>query len=442
MKLLSKRLRRWRWHAGAAAVLLSLLPLAPAAQAQSAEDLMRLLEPWLKEQLFGKQSPEAEPEDSVGEPGEAETGETEIGEAETGEPPEGEVASAPDDDAGTEAGAADETDAAAVEPEAPPGAERAARDAFQAPAPLPEPPADPGPPPLRFAVIAGYSAAETIATVGPVIEEIGSLLGRPVELLPMSSYTAMIDAQVERRIDGGFYTASAFVLAQSRCQCLEPIVAPRAFDGTLAYHAVIVAEAGSDVASLLDLEGRTIAVGAGDSVGARRVQLAELMRSGIDPASFFGGVVEVSSANDGVRLLMDGAVDAAFAWSSLSGEVESGYTRGTLTHLVTEEEVAMRDLAIVWRSPPITHGPFAVLSDMSEGDKDRIGSFLLALEGTHPIAYDVLNPFYGGGYAPVDLEDYSGLERLAAQDVEALRLPTLDAAALAGREFTEEPAAD
>jgi hypothetical protein len=40
-----------------------------------------------------------------------------------------------------------------------------------------------------------------------------------------------------------------------------------------------------------------------------------------------------------------------------------------------------------------------------------------------PEAYDGLNPFYGGGYAPVDPHDYAGLEILAAQDVDALALP-------------------
>ena len=32
----------------------------------------------------------------------------------------------------------------------------------------------------------------------------------------------------------------------------------------------------------------------------------------------------------------------------------------------------------------------------------------------------MLDPFYGGGYAPVDPQDYCGLETLLAQDVDAL----------------------
>jgi phosphate/phosphite/phosphonate ABC transporter binding protein len=291
----------------------------------------------------------------------------------------------------------------------------------------PAEPVEQGPPPLRFAVLAGSSAAATIATVGPIADEIGAIVDRPVELLAMVSYAAMIDAQAELRLDGGFYSASAFALADMRCHCLEPIVAPRASDGTLAYHAVIVAKADSDIESAFDLEGKTVAMGGADSIGARRMQLAGLMASGMDPASFFGGVLEVGSANDAVRLMRDGIVDAAFAWSSLSGDARNGYSRGTLAQLVANGELAMDDVVVVWRSPPITHGPFAVLKTLSEEEKDKIGAFFVTLEATQPAAYEALNPFYGGGYAPVDLEDYGGLQTLTAQNLDALRLPRAEA---------------
>ena len=39
----------------------------------------------------------------------------------------------------------------------------------------------------------------------------------------------------------------------------------------------------------------------------------------------------------------------------------------------------------------------------------------------------MLDPFYGGGYAAVDPQDYSGLETLLAQNVDALRLPAAPA---------------
>jgi hypothetical protein len=84
----------------------------------------------------------------------------------------------------------------------------------------------------------------------------------------MASYRAMIDAQQSQRIDGGFYSAEAYAKAQAQCRCLEPIVAPRAGDGTAAYYAIIVAAPESGIASVADLAGKVVAMGAADSVAA------------------------------------------------------------------------------------------------------------------------------------------------------------------------------
>jgi phosphonate transport system substrate-binding protein len=275
---------------------------------------------------------------------------------------------------------------------------------------------------LRFAVLAGRSVTATMIAIDPVADALSSILGRPVEILPLVSYDAMIDAQVQRRIDGGFYSAAAFVAADSSCNCLEPLVAPRASDGTLAYHAVIVARAGSGLATLADLAGRTVAMGDADSIGARRMQLAGLLSEGFDPESF-GAVLEVGSPQEAVRMVARGAADAAFAWSTLAGGAGEGYSRGTLSELAATGEVTMDALSIVWRSPPIGHGPFAVMRTLSEADKAAIESYLVALSDTSPVAYDMLTPFYSGGFAPVDAEDYSGLGGLIAENVDALRLP-------------------
>jgi phosphonate transport system substrate-binding protein len=307
-------------------------------------------------------------------------------------------------------GAASPTQDSAASPEEPPTAEPAA------------PSVEPPPEPLRFGVLAGRRVATTIRILAPVAEEMQERLGRRVEILPMASYDAMIGAQEQRRIDGGFYSAAAFTMADTRCRCLEPIVAPRAEDGTLAYHAIIVTRNTSGIRTPADLAGRTVAVGESDSLGSYRMQLAGLMGEGLDPAALFGGIRLAGSAEDAVRLVLSGGADVAFAWSTLSGSVERGYSRGTLTRLVATGELTMRELAIVWGSDPIAHGPFAVARTVPDAQKATLEAYLLELEGVDPPAYDLLNPFYGGGYAAVDAEDYRGLRALAVQDVDALQL--------------------
>ena len=130
-----------------------------------------------------------------------------------------------------------------------------------------------------------------MAALEPMSLQLGQALGRRVEMLPMSSYSTMVEAQSTWRIDGGFYSASAYAAAQERCGCLEPIAAPAAADGTVAYRAIVVARRNSGISAAAGLDGKTVAVGAADSVAARLMQKAGLAEEGID-AERFGSVRE------------------------------------------------------------------------------------------------------------------------------------------------------
>jgi ABC-type phosphate/phosphonate transport system substrate-binding protein len=83
----------------------------------------------------------------------------------------------------------------------------------------------------------------------------------------------------------------------------------------------------------------------------------------------------------------------------------------------------MSDIAVIWRSDAITHGPFAVLRSLDEEAKRELQAYLVALDGAEPAAYDMLNPYYGGGYLAVEPDDYAGLDVLTAHNVDAVRLP-------------------
>ena len=153
------------------------------------------------------------------------------------------------------------------------------------------------------------------------------------------------------------------------------------------------------------------------------MQLAGLLSEGsIRPT--FGAVLEVSSAEAAVEAGRRGRRRCGLRLElARRGTSASGYSRGTLADLVARGEVSMDRFAVIWSSPPIGHGPFAVVRALPEEDKGKIESYLMALSAHDPAAYDMLDPFYGGGYAPVDPQDYTGLETLLAQNVDALRLP-------------------
>jgi phosphonate transport system substrate-binding protein len=91
--------------------------------------------------------------------------------------------------------------------------------------------------------------------------------------------------------------------------------------------------------------------------------------------------------------------------------------------MVAAGALEMGEIAVVWRSPPLTHGPFAVARTLPEAVKRTLGDYLAGLEASKPAAYDALNPYYAGGYARVGPDDYAGVEVLMEENVDAVRLP-------------------
>jgi phosphonate transport system substrate-binding protein len=272
--------------------------------------------------------------------------------------------------------------------------------------------------PFRLGMVPHGEIRAFLTAMEPLREGLAAALDRPVEILPMASLSALVDAQVLNRIDGGFYSSAAYASAEALCRCLEPLVAPAAGDGTTAYHAVIVARAGVGIAALPDLEGARVAVGPPDSVGARQMQLAGLKEEGIEADAFFAELIEAGSALASVRMMLDGEADAAFAWSSLAGEPEEGYSRGTLAFLVSRGEMAMEDIVIVWRSRPIAHGPFALRAALPQEERAAVESYLVGLAESHPELYDRLDRFYGGGFQPVEPADYRAVALIVGGETE------------------------
>ncbi len=270
---------------------------------------------------------------------------------------------------------------------------------------------------FRIGIVPRGETGAFLRALEPFRAGIAQTLRRPAEILPFANFTAMIDAQMLRRIDLGFYSTSAYALADKVCRCLDPLVAPAAADGTMAFHAIILARRQSGIASIDDLKDREIAAGAPDSVGNRRVQMAELSASGIDVGSYFSAVKTVHNALDAVRMVRDERIDAAFAWSSLTGAAATGYSRGPLARLVALGELSMDEITIIWRSRPIAHAPVAVAKSLPGNVRQALAGYFVALADDDPGTYDTLERDYGGGYRAVKRQNYAGALVLARQDV-------------------------
>ena len=232
---------------------------------------------------------------------------------------------------------------------------------------------------LRIGTVAPHGAAYDIARLEPFRAYLQDRLGLPVEIVATADYDALIDAQASARVQYAIHSASSYVTAEALCACVEPIALPSAFDGSRGFHSVLVAHAGSAIASLADARGKRLALTGADSVAGRLVPLKALAGQGIDPKSYFSSVLTAADPEQAVTMLFTDEADLAAGWSSLAGDAASGYSFGVFTRMVAAGALAMDRLKIVWQSPLIPFGPHVVRRDLPAELKTLIADALMAM---------------------------------------------------------------
>jgi phosphonate transport system substrate-binding protein len=264
---------------------------------------------------------------------------------------------------------------------------------------------------LRVGVLGGDDAAYRITTLEPFRVYLQDKTGIPVEIVPTASYDVLIDAQAAGEIDYAIYSATAYATAVVKCDCVEPLAAPLAADGALGFHSVLVARTGNPIDGLPAAAGKRVGLGPGDSVSGSIVPRHAFAAEGIDPATFFLSVTEYASPEDAVTALLEGEVDLAAAWSSLTGREAGGYSFGTFTRMVADGALSMDRIRVVWQSPLIPFGPHAIRANLPGELRGILSGALLTMANEDPEALDAVDRlgFGGGGFASPDQSLYASV---------------------------------
>jgi phosphonate transport system substrate-binding protein len=259
-------------------------------------------------------------------------------------------------------------------------------------------------PVLRIGMVTGVDPAATRARAAPLAAYLEQRLGVDIEILLTNDYQALISGQLTDRFHATFLTASAFASANDICSnCLEAAAVPTNIDGELGFYSVLIARPQGAIDDPTDLPGARLAVSAEDSVTGRLLPLSLFAEDGIDVATI--DIRETSSPAAAIELLLADGADAALAWSSLAGDEAAGYTRGALRQLVDAGRLTMEEIAIVWSSQLIPHGPLAIAADLPDELKADVTAAMIEMANTDPDALAAANSVLGGAFveAPPDL---------------------------------------
>lgn len=280
-------------------------------------------------------------------------------------------------------------------------------------------PAQTDPPRLRFGIAIGTddSIRERIE---PFRERLEIALDLPVDLFLIDTLGELMEALTRGDVDFARLSPSAYAAAVTICDCVEPLAtsAPDDFPGR--FYSILIGRDLPERTSVADLKDGKLGVLDPSSIAGYRVPLANLMAEGLDPRSHFQTLVRVQDSVDGIRAVLDGRVDAAFGWSTLAGNRETGYTAGSLNQFYVSGASGLDRLRIIWRSPAIPYSAYTIRKDVPEPVRDQLQAYLVDMIKTSPEAYYAMEPTFPGGLEPVVHADYRAVLRTYQADLQAV----------------------
>jgi phosphonate transport system substrate-binding protein len=228
-------------------------------------------------------------------------------------------------------------------------------------------------------------------------------LNQRVAVVPFANGTQLADAFNDGRVDLAGMSASAYAALWNRCDCVEPLVAPRGSDGATGFKVDIVVKTTDRARSIADLAGKRLAVAGPDSIAGRIVPLRALRAMGLEPERHFSDIVTTASPVASVRAVFEGAADAAVVWRAVGGP------RGTLADLPDAKIGSVADYVAVWSSAEIAHGPIVTRKALPLEVRSTLRHLMVTLQANDPDAYDTLAGPFGGGFQPVEHGGYKQL---------------------------------
>lgn len=245
--------------------------------------------------------------------------------------------------------------------------------------------------PLRVMLIPADTGADsTLDDFKPVFHAITKNFGIHFDLRVATSYSAVVEGLVARRVDVAFVGPVAFHQASQR-QAAE-LLAVAVKEKSCSYHAVILARKDSAIKQLSDLRGRKIALGDINSTTSFRFPVAMLVNAGVDPVIGLDRAVITGSHSNALAALREGQVDAAGC--SLAA-YEKGLNSGAIN---------LGQLKVLAVSPAIPNPPLVMHPGLPSAVKRKLRDAFCHIHQAPGVTPDTIRGYGGDRYDRFDVE--------------------------------------
>ncbi|KQW66772.1 MAG: putative selenate ABC transporter substrate-binding protein [Methylibium sp.] len=259
---------------------------------------------------------------------------------------------------------------------------------------------------LRVTAIPDESPTELARKFAPLGQYLESKLGMKVEWTPVTDYAAAVETLVNKKIDLAWFGGFTFVQASVRSGGKVIPLVQREEDEK--FRSVFITDAGSGIAKLEDLKGRTLSFGSQSSTSGHLMPRSFLLAAKIDPDA------------DLKRVSFSGAHDATIA-AVASGKVDAGALNISVWEkFVAEKKVDPAQVKVFFTTPGYYDYNWTVHADMPVELRNKLQQAFLALDANTPQGKEILGLQRATRFVPTQASNYIGI-RAAAENAGLLK---------------------
>lgn len=251
---------------------------------------------------------------------------------------------------------------------------------------------------LRIGVVADSNNALLIVQAEPFRLAIQEALNIPVEIFAARDYPSLVRAHSDGRVEYAILSASAYAAVYVICECVEPSVVATSDDGTTSYNSIVITRNKDGINSVKDLKGKHLIALSKDSIAGYSYPLFELVKGGVNLKDKGGSLSFGTEFEPAVKQFAEGKGDALLGWSSMQGEKTAGYSRGSLKDLSSIKGMSLNDFKVIWQSSNISHNVHSIRKNLPGEAKTILRELLSKMHVEDPVAYDSIEPYFGGGF--------------------------------------------
>lgn len=253
---------------------------------------------------------------------------------------------------------------------------------------------------LVMGLIPAENNEEMIQRFEPMRLYLEAKTGEPVKVYSATDYAGVIEGMKKGRVDIAWFGPLSYVLAEKEANAEAFAVGVRSDTGLSTYRSLFVVPEGSDVKTIADLKGKSVAfVDPASTSGGLIPTYLVKQATGQMPKQFFGEFTYAGSHDAAEMAVKNKSVDAA-------ADNDITYEKMLKKGLITKESNR-----VLLYSDPLPGSPMAYRKDLPEVTKAKIRDAILNAHN------DIKVTGYGEltKYDPVTTADYQKIRDLVSE---------------------------